>query len=303
MRTWLLLALVLFPSGCGGVRTANEPSRTPSAALPPCDAGNGGITLPAGFCALVVADVVAPRHLAAAPNGDLYVSSRGRPNGTSPTERGGVFALRDTNGDGKADEQAFFGPEAGTGLRVRDGNLYFATNTAVLRYRLDGNLQPAGPPDTLVRDLPGAPGHVSKSIALTRDGALFVNIGSPGNACQPIAQERKPGVPGEDPCPQLGTRAGVWRFDAARPHQTLAQGERWATGIRNAVAFAWNPADQALYAVQHGREQLQIWPGFTARDDDERVAEELQRVTRGTDFGWPYCYYDLRTQRRVLAPE
>src|SRR5690606_30935574 len=105
------------------------------------------------------------------------------------------------------------------------------------------------------------------------------------------------------PCPQLETRAGVWRFDASRTHQTLEQAERWATGIRNAVAFAWNPLDQALYAVQHGREQLQGWPGFTASDDDELVAEEFQRVEQGSDFGWPYCYFDLRQRRRVVAPE
>lgn len=303
MRVSLLLTMVLILGACGGLRTAGELSDATSAARPACDPGNGGIDLPTGFCAVVVADVVAPRHMAVAPNGDIYVSSRGRPNATEPTERGGVFALRDTDGDGKADVRSFFGPEGGTGLRIRNGHLYFATNTAILRYRLDGNLVPAGRPDTLVRDLPGPPGHVSKSIAFGDDDALFVDIGSPGNACQPFAQDRQPGVRGEDPCSQLATRAGVWRFDADRLNQTLDQGERWATGIRNAVAFAWNPLDDALYAVQHGREQLQIWPGFTARDDDERVAEELQRITRGADFGWPYCYYDLQQNRRVLSPE
>ena len=42
---------------------------------PMCDPDNGGITLPPGFCALVVADNLgAARHMTVAPNGDLYVA-------------------------------------------------------------------------------------------------------------------------------------------------------------------------------------------------------------------------------------
>src|SRR5204863_217680 len=71
-----------------------------AAALPACDPDNGGITLPAGFCAVVVADQVgAPRHLAVAPNGDLFVALQSRP--------GGVLALRDTTGIRKAVGLAF----------------------------------------------------------------------------------------------------------------------------------------------------------------------------------------------------
>src|SRR5690606_20736401 len=146
-------------------------------------------------------------------------------------ERGGIVALRDTDGDGKADQRATFGPEGGTGVEIRDGYLYFATNSAVLRYRLGEGLEPVSGPDTLVHGLPDAQSHTAKSIALGGDGALFVNIGSPTNACQPIGQDRQRGVQGEDPCSQLETRAGVWRFDAAAPMQAQAQGERWATGI------------------------------------------------------------------------
>ena len=50
-------------------------SAYPSTRLPACDADSGGISLPAGFCAVVVADQVgAPRHLAIAPNGDVFVA-------------------------------------------------------------------------------------------------------------------------------------------------------------------------------------------------------------------------------------
>ena len=82
--------------GAAALSLSASPAVRPSAVLPACDPDNGGITLPAGFCAVVVADQVgAPRHLAVAQNGDLFVALQSRP--------GGVLALRDTTGDGKAD--------------------------------------------------------------------------------------------------------------------------------------------------------------------------------------------------------
>lgn len=309
----LVLPALVLVIGCGGADTADDAaagadSLATSAAGPTCDADNGGLTLQAGFCALVVIDDAtagdAPaRHIAVAPNGDIFVAVQGSSDAETAAERGGVVALRDKDGDGKADEQATFGPEGGTGLELRDGNLYFATNSAVLRYRMGDGLEPVSGPDTIVRDLPSEDGHTAKSIALGADGALFVNIGSPTNACQPIGQDRQPGVAGEDPCTQLATRAGVWRFDANTLGQTQTDGQRWATGIRNAVALDVRPSDNVLFAVQHGRDQLNQWPGFTDEDNAIGPAEELQWLVEGADFGWPYCYFDTRLGKRVLAPE
>ncbi len=311
---WTILTALLL-AGCGaeeetaGAAGAEETAVGGSAAAAAgCAADNGGLTLPAGFCAVVVSQDASPgesrlRHLAIAPNGVLYVAVQGARGAETPAERGGILALRDSDGDGRVDEQASFGPEGGTGMEIRDGHLYFATNSAVLRYRLGEGLEPVAGPDTLVYGLPDQNSHTAKSIALGPDGALFVNVGSPTNACQPIGRDREAGVMGVDPCPQLDTRAGVWRFAADRLRQTQAQGERWATGIRNAVALAWNPADDALYAAQHGRDQLDLWPGFDAEDNSVGPAEELQRLSRGADFGWPYCYYDTRLNKRVLSPE
>ena len=82
-------------------------------------------------------------------------------------------------------------------------------------------------------------------------------------------------------------------------------GERWATGIRNAVAITVDPSDGALWVAQHGRDQLvQNWPAhFDTTESAELPAEELLRVNRGDDFGWPYCFYDGFAKRKVLAPE
>src|SRR5262245_21914820 len=73
-----------------------------AAATPACDPDNGGLKLPQGFCAAVVADNLGrARHLAVAPNGDLFVSTQTGRGGSG----GGVFSLRDTDGDGKFEDR------------------------------------------------------------------------------------------------------------------------------------------------------------------------------------------------------
>ncbi|MEP6832737.1 MAG: hypothetical protein ABJB74_05050 [Gemmatimonas sp.] len=89
------------------------PTRSPA---PKCDADNGGITLPTGFCAAVFADKLgAARHMAMSAGGDLYVAmQRGRGPATAP----GITVLRDTDGDGKADKQETFGSMGGGGIAI-----------------------------------------------------------------------------------------------------------------------------------------------------------------------------------------
>ena len=268
--------------------------------VPLCDSDDGGITLAPGFCAGVFADSVGrARHIAVAPNGDVYVAIANQ-----QARAGGIVALRDTTGDGKADVTARFGDNGGTGIALHAGSLYFATEAAILRYPLTaGALQPSGAPDTIVAGLPSDRSHRAKEIAFSADGALYVNIGSPTNSCQ--VADRQTGSPGQDPCPDLETRAGIWRFDAARKGQTQANGTRYATGLRNIVALAFDPTGQTLYGAQHGRDQLfQNWPGsYTAQQSAEQPSEEFFRINQGGDFGWPYCYHDNALSTKVLAPE
>ena len=269
--------------------------------FPACDPDDGGLTLAEGFCAVVVTDGASgARHLAVAPNGDVFVALRGERDGAG----GGVLALRDTTGDGKADVRATFGSRGGTGILLEGGRLWFAPNDRVVRWRLSPDrLEPDGDPETVVSGLPSEPSHAAKAIALAPDGGLFVNVGSPTNACQ--EPDREPGVAGLDPCPDLEARAGIWRFDAARTGQSAADGERFATGLRNVTALAVHPGNGALYGLQHGRDQLhQLWPDlFTQREGAEKPSEEFVRIDRGDDFGWPYCYHDPELGRLVLAPE
>lgn len=259
-----------------------------------CDPDNGGLTLPEGFCAVVVADEIgAARHLTVAPNGDVFVALRD----------GGVAALRDTTEDGRADIVRRFGDEGGTGIALWNGFLYFGTTDAVIRWPLpEGSLEPSGPAEVVAGSLLDRRQHSAKSIAIHAD-TLWVNIGAPSNACQ--QEGRTPGSPGMDPCPLLDESGGIWAFNASRTGQTQADGTRYATGLRNVVALAADHASGQLYGVQHGRDQLsQLWPDlYTEEESAELPAEEFVEIDAGDDFGWPYCYYDWQTDRKVLAPE
>jgi glucose/arabinose dehydrogenase len=265
-----------------------------------CDPDNGGLTLPRGFCAVVVArDLGRARHIAVRPNGDLYVAINNAPGVT-----GAVVALRDTDGDGRADVQERFGPTGGNGVTWGGGNLYFAPDDRVIRYQFEGhNLLPTGDGDVVVSRLPDTDDHPRKTVVLDGKGGMFVNIASGSNSCQ--VEDRTDLSPGIDPCPELPVRAGVWHFSATATGQTQSSGTRFATELRNMTALAINNADGKLYGVQHGRDQLfDNWSNlFTARDDALLPAEELFVIERGKKYGWPYCYYDGIRNKKVLAPE
>ncbi len=264
------------------------PTPSPTA----CNGGNAGLTLPAGFCAVLVGESLGPvRHIVVAPNGDIFAALQGR--------NGGILALRDTNNDGRADVKEHFGPGSGSGIALAGGYLYFAMDDRIVRYPwAAGQLTPAGEPEVIVQGLPTG-GHGAKGIAV-RGGMLYTSIGSRTNSCQ--QNDRANHSPGIDPCTELAARAGIWRFASDRAGQSAADGHRVATGLRNPMAVALDSAG-TLFAGMHGRDQLGENWGFTEQDNAEKPAEELVRVQDGDDFGWPYCYYDLAAKRLVLAPE
>lgn len=211
-----------------------------------CGDGDAGLTLPAGFCATIFADDAGPVRLGAmSDDGTLYVIRRG-----GVEEEGGILALRDTTDDGVADVRLDFGPDVrGTGVEMVDSLLYVEANGAVVRYVIPaGEMLPSAPPDTIVHELPRG-GHDAVSFALDGQGGLFVNVGSLSNSCQ--VEDRGEESPGMDPCTELETRAGIWRFDANATGQRQQDGTRWATGSRNAVAIGFD-SQRRLWVVQHG---------------------------------------------------
>jgi glucose/arabinose dehydrogenase len=264
-----------------------------AASAPACDKDNGGITLPKGFCALVVADNIGEaRHAVVAPNGDLFVA----------LQNGGIAALHDSTGNDHFDVVEKFGTESTTGIGFHGGYLYFATPLTVERYKWSpGQLKPTAPAEMVVSGFPPEREHHDKGLTFDNQGHLYVNVGAPSNACQ--SRDRRPGVPGMDPCPILELHGGVWRFDANKLNQTQADGVRFATGLRQFPALTWH--DGAIYIVMNNRDQLNtLWPKyFTAQDNADRPAEPMYRATMGSNFGWPYCFYDYEQQKLLTNPE
>jgi glucose/arabinose dehydrogenase len=305
MRAPILVAAVLAAAAC----TDDTDITAPSASIQ-CSANNGGITLPTGFCAVVVADLKKPngdpaaaRHMAVLPNGDIFVAINS-PGNNQPAF--GIIGLRDTDDDGDADTQTSFSPDlGGSGIAWAGGRLFFGANDRVLRFDLaEGLLTPSSAATTVVSGLPSTGDHISKTVVIGNDARLYVNIGSASNACQ--VNNRQLQSPGQSPCPELPTRAGIWSFDLNGTNMTQANGTRFATGYRNMVALAINPADNTLYGVQHGRDMLfENWPAFfTVGEDAVLPSEELVKITQNSDNGWPYCYHDAEFEKKkVLAPE
>lgn len=318
LSTRAMMVAVVVGSGCQPAERAPENGDTAAAArgagdtTAACPADNGGITLPAGFCATVFADTIGhARHMVVAPNGAVYVNTwSGRYYGNAPAPRGGfLVALRDTTGDGVADVRMRFGDSVrsggigGTGIGLYDGDLFAEANDKIVRYDLPADaITPNAPPTTVLSGLPLTGGHPAHPFAIASGGALYVNSGSATNACG--IRDRTPGSRGRDPCTELTTRAGIWRYDANRAGQTFSPAERFATGIRNAIGITIGPSG-ALYATQHGRDQLaESWPAlYTPEQGQNLPAEELLQVEEGADYGWPYCYYDDTKRQRILAPE
>jgi glucose/arabinose dehydrogenase len=171
-----------------------------------------------------------------------------------------------------------------------------------VRYQLEeGQLKPRGKEETVVTGLPNDGGHQAKSLAFGSGDAMYVNIGSKTNSCQKT--DRLPSSPGHDPCTELQRRGGIWRFSADRLDQRFADGLRFATGLRNAMALAREPSTKALFAAVNGRDQLADNWGFSNEVNANNPAEELVRVDEGGDYGWPYCYYSNQYKKKVLAPE
>lgn len=265
--------------------------------LPACAPDNAGLSLPSGFCALLVAESLAsPRHLAVAPNGDVFVARSGR--------SGGVIVLRDTTGDGKADVVATFyeGP-GGSGIAVSSDAVYYAPNDQLLRFPWKpGQLAPSGPAEVIATGLPTG-GHGSKGIALGPNNSLYVSFGSLTNSCLPPEYDRKTAYPGPNPCTELEQRAGIWRFDARKLNQTPADAKRWATGLRNPMSVSIQPGSGILYAGVHGRDGLTEQWGWPAEEGRENPAEVVFALPEGTNGGWPYCYFDSRKKLRLQNPE
>ena len=310
----LLPAFAALGALCIGSSLATDQS-TAQAKSQACSSSDNGLKLPAGFCATVFADNIGhARHMVVAPNGVVYVNTWSGdyyPPGDKPPAGGFLVALQDKTGAGKADVTERFGDSietggaGGTGIALYKGAIYAEINDRIVRYALTaGSIVPQSPVSpTVVSGLPLGGDHPMHPFIITADGSMYVDVGTATNSCQ--LKNRTLKSPGADPCTELETRGGIWRYDANKTNQPFTPGDRYATGIRNGEGFALDSANKRLFVTQHGRDQLHAnWPDLYKLEQEATLpAEELLLLKQGGDYGWPECYYDAVQQKLVLAPE
>lgn len=264
------------------------------------DADNAGLKLPAGFGALKVADGIGrARHIAVTAQGDVYVKLMRVVDGK------GIVRLRDTNGDGKAEDISSMGNYGGTGIAIKNGYLYASSDEEVFRYQLDAKGEVVSPlqPEKIITGLINRRQHESKSITLDNNGNIYVNIGAFSNSCQ--ERDRQPGSLGRMPCPVLDSAGGIWQFKADKLNQSYGDGVKYATGLRNVVGLDWNNQLNQLFVMQHGRDDLHnLFPSlYTQQQNADIPAETMYALKKGDNAGWPYIYYDPFQNKKIIAPE
>ncbi|MEN6611241.1 MAG: PQQ-dependent sugar dehydrogenase [Methanoregulaceae archaeon] len=228
-------------------------------------AGLPALSVPDGFTLNIFsADVPGARSLSHGTNGTVFVGTR---------DRGNVYALRDTDGDGKADRTwtiaaNLFMPN---GVAFRNGSLYVAEVNRILRFDdIENNLDNPLPPVTVFSALPSDTYHGWKFIRFGPDGRLYVPIGMPCNICDP---------PGE------------WYGTILRIYPGGSGPEIFASGIRNSVGFDWDPRTGDLWFTDNGRD----WLG------DDLPPDELNHApSAGMNFGFP-DYYGKCTENPEYA--
>jgi glucose/arabinose dehydrogenase len=209
------------------------------------------LQVPPGFRIAVWAEVPDARSLALGSQGSVFVGTR---------RNGRVFALRDSNGDGRADERWILlrGLNMPNGVAFHDGALYVAESGAI--WRLDDIVaRLARPPaPRLVHRLKPYRHHGWRYIAFGPDGRLYISLGAPCNVCEP------------------GEFGAIWRL---WPDGSAF--EPYARGVRNSVGLAFHPRTGELWFTDNGRD----WLG------DDQPSDELDHATRsGQHFGFPYCH-------------
>ncbi|MFZ1528186.1 MAG: sorbosone dehydrogenase family protein [Ferruginibacter sp.] len=252
----ILIAGMAFSSSC-----TNSKSRRPQTVLLSSDTGELAkkyhlkkIKLPPGFRIGVYAEVPNARSMTLSPSGILYVGNRGEDK---------VYAVVDSNKDGRADKvhSLLSGYEMPNGVAFREGNLYVATVSSVLKLEnIETRLSDPPAPVIIYDQFPKDTHHGWKFIAFGPDGKLYVPVGAPCNVC--------------DEKDSIYASITRMNLDGSKP-------EIFARGIRNTVGFTWHPVTKQIWFTDNGRDNL----------GDDIPSDELNTAaSAGMHFGFPYCH-------------
>ena len=237
-----------------------------------------------------------PRVIYALPNGDVIVAEADAPKdnmgggvtgmiasvimhraGANKGSPDALILLRDTNGDGKADQRFVLrqgnGLVSPSGIAWQDGTLYVANHNAVLAFPYQlGETALAGQPAKIM-DMPGGGNHWMRNILLSQDGKrLYVAVGSSSNIGEngPAAEEG---------------RATIWEKTIGKPGYP----RQYAKGLRNPNGLAWNPSTGELWVTVNERDQL----------GPDLVPDYLTNVPVGVHYGWPWVWWKTHNDTRV----
>ncbi|WP_373519517.1 sorbosone dehydrogenase family protein [Pricia sp.] len=183
------------------------------------------------------------------------------------TRRGGdIVRLTDSDNDGRSDRSDVVLTKKGVhGIEIKNDTVYIVAVNDVYRSEVD-NTGGIGDLETIAEGLPDGGQHANRTLAMGPDGMLYVSIGSTCNACDETSEES----------------ATIIKLDPRTKSRTI-----YAKGLRNTIGFDWQPGTGSLYGMDHGID----WLG----DNDQQ--EELNELTEGNDYGWPYIYADGKYNR------
>jgi glucose/arabinose dehydrogenase len=213
------------------------------------------LKLPEGFKIDIYAQgVVNARSMELSPNGTLFVGTR---------SEGSVYALKDTDGDMKADQAYTIaeGLKLPNGVAFRDGDLYVAEVNRVIKFEnIEDKLDNPPTPKVIFDKYPKETHHGWKFIAFGPDDKLYIPVGAPCNICE-----------SEDRIFNTITRINPDGSGFEIVHE----------GVRNTVGFTWHPETGDIWFTDNGRD----WLG------DDSPACELNHASKdGMHFGYPYCH-------------
>ena len=255
MRAMIVAGVLLMAMTACGTTPQDASGVPPDTTSDRVAALDGRLRVPSGFKVAYFAERLADvRFMALSPDGVVYASQ--------PT-LGRIVRLPDANHDGVADSVvvAASGLNQPHGLAFHKGVLWVANTDGVVRVTL-GATGVATAAGQYVNHYPAGGGHWTRTIVFGADSAMYVAVGSSCNLC----------------VEQTPERAAVLRFNED------GSGKRvYAMGLRNAVGLAVHPATGALWASQNERDNLT--PSY-----EDLPPEEINIVTDGADYGWPYCY-------------
>ena len=220
----------------------------------PHDLPGGTVMLPAGFSIDIYAQNLGQtRFMAIRPSdGMLFVADA----------HGRILILPDANHDGKADSTVVFasGLNLPSSIAFAQDWVYVAETNQVVRFNAPNNAtQPQGNKEVIIPNLPPPTDHWTRTIAFGPDGKLYLAIGSSCNVCNE----------------KDNRRAAISVYDPDGKN-----GRLFATGLRNAVGFTWQPGTTQMWAAVNGRDSI----------GDDIPPDDLRKITDGTFYGWPYCY-------------